>query len=55
LVIYFEGTRSLAALMRFTGQENKGECAKALRDGRCLWGKLKNAVNPGRAGQDLPE
>jgi AI-2 transport protein TqsA len=43
----FEGTRPLAVLMRFTGEEKKGERQEALKSVKGLWGKVKETVIPG--------
>lgn len=40
----FEGARTLAVLMRYTGEADKGEQQEALRQVRGLWGKVKTAV-----------
>jgi predicted PurR-regulated permease PerM len=37
----FEGTRSLAVLMRFTGEEKKEEREEAAKHVKGLWGKIK--------------
>jgi predicted PurR-regulated permease PerM len=40
----FEGTRSLAILMRYTGEENKEEREKAAQHVKGLWGKVKGSI-----------
>ncbi len=40
----FEGTRPLAILMRYTGEENKEEREKAAQHVRGLWGKVKGTI-----------
>jgi predicted PurR-regulated permease PerM len=40
----FDNTRTLARLMRFTGQENKGEQRAATQEARRVWNKVKNAT-----------
>ncbi len=44
----FEGTRSVAILMRFTGQENKEERKEAAERVQGWWGKAKDTLRPGR-------
>jgi predicted PurR-regulated permease PerM len=41
----FEGTRTLAVLMRYTGEEKKEERRKAARDVKGLWGKVRGTIN----------
>ncbi len=41
----FEGTRSLAILMRYTGEEKKEERVEAARHVKGLWGKVKGAFS----------
>jgi AI-2 transport protein TqsA len=43
----FDGTRPLAVLMRYTGEEDKGERQEALKSVKGLWGKVKETVIPG--------
>jgi predicted PurR-regulated permease PerM len=49
LMEYFEGTRPLAVLMRYTGEEKQGERQAALSHVKSLWGKAKASVIPGKA------
>jgi predicted PurR-regulated permease PerM len=44
----FEGTRPVAILMRYTGEENKEERKKAEEQIQGLWGKVKETINPDR-------
>jgi predicted PurR-regulated permease PerM len=41
----FEGTRPLAILMRYTGEEKKEERKEAAKDVRGLWGKMKGTFS----------
>ena len=43
----FEGTRTLAILMRFTGEEKADERQEALKNVTGMWGKVKETINPG--------
>lgn len=48
---YFEGSRPLAILMRYTGRVDEGqegERQEALQRARGLWGRVKGAVTPSR-------
>jgi len=44
----FEGTRTLAVLMRYTGEEKKEERQKAAEQVKGLWAKAKGAFIPGK-------
>jgi hypothetical protein len=46
----FEGTRPLAILMRYTGEEKVGERQEALKNVKGLWGKVKGTFTPGAGG-----
>jgi len=48
----FEGTRMLAVLMRYTGEEKKEERKEAATQVKGLWGKAKAAVSPNRESKD---
>ncbi len=43
----FEGTRSLAILMRYTGEHHKEERKAAEKDMKGLWGKMKGTFSSG--------
>jgi predicted PurR-regulated permease PerM len=45
---YFEGSRPIAVLMRYTGEAKKGERQEALTHVKGLWGKVKGAFVPDR-------
>jgi AI-2 transport protein TqsA len=51
----FEGTRPLAILMRYTGEENKEERKEAERHVKGLWGKVKGTFSSGRESEDIDE
>ncbi len=40
----FEGTRPLAILMRYTGEEDKEERKEAAKHVKGLWGKVKGTI-----------
>jgi predicted PurR-regulated permease PerM len=44
----FEGTRPIAVLMRYTGEEKKEERQKAAEQIKGLWGKTKQAFKPSK-------
>jgi AI-2 transport protein TqsA len=48
----FEGTRPLAVLMRFTGEEKKAERKAAARHVEDLWERVKGTFSPGREPED---
>jgi AI-2 transport protein TqsA len=45
LMEYFEGTRPLAILMRYTGEEKKEERQQAAHHVKGLWGKLRGTIS----------
>ena len=49
----FEGTRMLAVLMRYTGEEKKEERQKAAEHVKGLWGKVKGTVDSDRESEDI--
>jgi AI-2 transport protein TqsA len=49
----FEGTRMLAVLMRYTGEEKKEERQKAAEHVKGLWGKAKGATDSDRESEDI--
>lgn len=48
----FEGTRSIAVLLRYTGEEKKEERQNAAKDVKGLWGKVKGVVSSDRDTND---
>jgi predicted PurR-regulated permease PerM len=48
----FEGTRSLAILMRYTGEEKKEERQEAAQHVKGLWGKVKDTFDSERESDD---
>jgi predicted PurR-regulated permease PerM len=48
----FEGTRPLAILMRYTGEDKKEEREKAAENVKGLWGKVKGAFSSDRDSDD---
>jgi AI-2 transport protein TqsA len=44
----FEGSRPIAILMRYTGEEKKEERQEAAIHVKDLWGKVRGTINPGR-------
>ncbi len=48
----FEGTRPLATLMRYTGEENKAERKAAASHVQGLWGRVKETVSLDRKPED---
>ena len=48
----FEGTRPIAILMRYTGEEKKEEREEAAKHVRRLWGKAKGTINPDKEVED---
>ena len=51
----FEGTRSLAVLMRYTGQEKKAERQAAADQVKGLWGKVKGTFSSNQVPKDVDE
>jgi len=51
----FEGTRPLALLMRYTGEEKKEERQEAAQHVKGLLGKVKDTIIPGREPKDRSE
>jgi AI-2 transport protein TqsA len=49
----FEGTRPLAILMRYTGEEKTEERKAAAKHVKGLWGKVKETVRPVRESEDI--
>jgi predicted PurR-regulated permease PerM len=45
----FEGTRPLAILMRYTGEQKEGERQEALESVKGLWGKVRGAIGSDHA------
>jgi len=48
----FDGTRTLAILMRYTGEEKKEERKEAAKHVQGLWGKVKGAISTDRKSED---
>ena len=48
----FEGTRTIAILMRYTGEEKKEERKEAANHVKGLWGKVRGAVSSDRESKD---
>jgi predicted PurR-regulated permease PerM len=51
----FEGTRTIAILMRYTGEEKKEERKQAMAQVRDLWNKARQAVIPKGNGSEADE
>jgi predicted PurR-regulated permease PerM len=51
----FEGTRPIAVLMRYTGEENKEEREAAAKHVQGLWGKAKQTIHPTKDSKDKTE
>jgi predicted PurR-regulated permease PerM len=49
----FEGTRPLAILMRYTGEEKEDERKAAARDVKGLWRRVKGAFGSDRESEDI--
>ncbi len=48
----FEGTRTIAILMRYTGEEKKEERKEAVKHVQGLWGKVKGTFTPDRGTEE---
>ena len=48
----FEGTRPLAILMRYTGEENKAERQAAAKNLQAVWGKMRGTFSSDRGSKD---
>jgi len=48
----FEGTRPIAILMRFTGEDKKGEREEAAKHVQGLWGRVKGTIVPDHESQE---
>ena len=48
----FDGTRPLAILMRYTGEEKKEERQAAARNIKDVWGKVKGTFSSERGSKD---
>jgi AI-2 transport protein TqsA len=48
----FEGTRTVAILMRYTGEEKKEERKEAAQHVKGLWGTVKETIKPNRDSKD---
>jgi AI-2 transport protein TqsA len=51
----FQGTRELAVLMRYTGEENKAERQEAARNIKDLWDKMRGTIHFDRGEKDEPD
>ena len=51
----FEGTRTVAILMRYTGEEKKEERKEAEQHVKSLWSKVKETIRPGHDTGDKEE
>jgi len=51
----FEGTRPIAILMRYTGEEKKEERQEASKHVQGIWGKLKGTISSGKESEDSAE
>lgn len=51
----FEGTRSLAVLMRYTGEEDKEKRQEAAKDVKSLWGKVRDTFSSNHESHDKPK
>jgi AI-2 transport protein TqsA len=51
----FEGTRPIAVLMRYTGEEKKDEREAAAKHVKGLWGKVKKTAKPDHESDDKIE
>jgi AI-2 transport protein TqsA len=49
----FEGTRPLAILMRYTGEEKKEERQEAAKHVKGVWGKVKDTFDSDRESEDV--
>jgi hypothetical protein len=48
----FEGTRPLAILMRYTGEEKEEERKEAAQHVKGLWGRVKDTFSSDRESED---
>jgi hypothetical protein len=48
----FEGTRPLAILMRYTGEEKTEERQEAARRVKGLWGRVRGTFSPDHESED---
>jgi hypothetical protein len=51
----FEGTRPLAILMRYTGEENKEEREAAAQHVKGLWGRVKGTFSSNSDSDEITE
>jgi len=51
----FEGTRPIAILMRYSGDEKKEEREEAAKHVQGLWGKVKDTIHPDKDSDDVAE
>jgi hypothetical protein len=48
----FEGTRPIAILMRYSGEDKKEEREEAAKHVQGLWGKAKQTIHPDKDSED---
>jgi AI-2 transport protein TqsA len=51
----FEGTRTVAILMRYTGEEKKAEREEAAQQVRGLWGSIKARIRPSKEAEEITD
>jgi AI-2 transport protein TqsA len=51
----FEGTRTLAVLMRYTGEDKKGERQEAAKHVKGLWGKVRGSFGSDQATEETTD
>ncbi len=51
----FDGTRSLAILMRYTGEEKKEERQEAAKQVKGLFNRVKRQADPNQPSKDAKE
>jgi hypothetical protein len=49
----FEGTRPVAILMRYTGEEKKEERQEAAKHVKGVWGKVKDTFSSNHESEDV--
>jgi AI-2 transport protein TqsA len=52
---YFEGTRPIAILMRYTGEDRKEEREEAAKHVQGLWGRLRGTIRPEQGSEEHME
>jgi hypothetical protein len=51
----FEGTRPLAILMRYTGEEKQAERQEAAKHVKGIWGKVRDTFNSNHDSDEITE